>query len=484
MTTRYTSFDIETPHPVHSRYRTISKYSNPIVSCFMCLFSVVNFLMLLIILTRYTFSFDQDFSKLLPTIDYISENLDSPPITSIQKSTNLACPSGYTLQKLITWPGTIKGCYCPQRGSIYPGDCASGDSGVCQTVDPVEDKDLFIWNNDAYCVKRSQKYLLKPYNQSCPSGYNDCQNFCVKQGESCPITSLRIIGQSGETANANESITLSQNRALVINRNEVGLEPLYNLKISFYDMPCLQVDYLPTTNAQGTNYVLLNIPTYSGCGSFGFDNSTEILESINALTVFNQNKFTSIEKLPLYLEQQKEASAYLVTVPKVSIQRSQHCQDLAIQKDIDTIKDHIEAFQGWLIVGSVLGIVCMFVYWIYLVYLIANGGVRKFYLNLTRKVISWCVFSAAFALILIYNRLLAFHDQKIIDQKAYYAELGTSNCFDTSLSAIFIEFSQHISTSTTEVMRYINTMFWSSLGFYIASALIIIFRIVYNTCFM
>ena len=467
MSGRYSAFEIESPiSPKETR--DLSKSARLVVSSLMCLFCVANIILLLLILFNHSSSTnDDDFVKLMPIIDYITANLNTAPITQISITDSITnCPSDYVAQKLTAWPGSIEGCYCPEKSLILQGKCTSEKMREgCYRVPSLDSQILWLWNNDVYCIKRLGNYYLKPVTESCSNDYLNCGRMCVHSQEACPITTLKIkdtdkINQNDTTI---EKVTLSDNKTLVISR-ELTSPPIYTLETSFHDKPCLEPAYIPAIKE--SNYPLLNIPSYSGCGEFGDDESSVILDNMDMNDLFKQNSLTSVENLPLYLTRESEAEAYLVARPRFALKKTSVCQSLDV-RSISVLENLISSFKKFVIGGTIFPLIVVAGYSVFLMHLLSDQGSKKFPKRATKKWVPWAIFSACFIVLMIYCHSLSDENQDILDQKDFYAYIGSLDCFENDeISEALVTFSEHIPTDASNIMGYSDAIFWISIVLY------------------
>ena len=479
MATRYSSFDIETTLNIQGPTKKIVRVSNLITSCLMCLFCLVNIILLLIILTSHLSTVNKNVTELMPMVDYISNNLKSAPVMDIELAKNNKCSSNETFTVLSTWPGTVKGCYCKATGVIYAGQCTKSDKAKCSEVNPTDPKAISVWNTDSYCLRRadSANYYIKPFEGNCSTKYNDCGMFCVKSEASCPITNLTIIEDNNAGENQ-ESLSLTQGRVLVISRDKTAL-PIYNMEISFHDKPCLQPEHLPVGNI--TNYLLLNIDNLQGCGLYGVDYSGQIIETSKVSNVIKDNKLTNVENLPLYISTEGNSDVYLLTRPRLSLSSQNKCQILLVP-DSSSVKLELFPFRSWVIASSIIPLIAMSIYAMYLAYISFDEIRRKYYRSKIKKLASWVIFTGCFLGMIAYNRILSEENAEIVEQQTIYSDIAASNCFeDVRISNALSEFAVSIPKGTENVMDYVSVMFWSSIFFYVSAILTVALSHIYQT---
>jgi len=471
MSSRYSAFEIEAPlspqSPEH-KVTAMSKISRIIAASLMCVFCIVNIVLLLLILTNHAFALtDETFIKLMPIIDYITINLNTPSITQIARvDSGASCPPGFSPEKLTSWPGSLEGCFCPGKYQVSQGKCTAEDLNIgCYKVPSLDSQILWSWNHDDYCIKRLKNHYIKPLKTSCSKNYIDCGRMCVQNTESCPITNLSLVETASIDQNnaAIEKIDLSDGRSLIISR-DLASQPIYTLETSFHDKPCLEPAYIPAI-AEG-NYPLLNIPTHTGCGEYGIDESSIVLESLNMTKLFEQNALTTVEKLPLYLERENTAEAYLVARPRFAVSTSDFCQSLDF-RSLGILNDLIASFKKFVIGGTIFPLIAVIGFWVFLMYLLFDQGSRKFPKKATKKWVPWAIFSACFIILMIYCHSLSDENDEILNQQSFYAYLGSTNCFENQeISNALASFSKHIPTGASSIMGYGDTIFWVSIIFY------------------
>jgi hypothetical protein len=126
-------------------------------------------------------------------------------------------------------------------------------------VSIVEPADIFTWKNFSICVKKANDWKLKDPN--CPPGYQDCgSDVCIKQGSSCPITSIY------KSRHTDEAVRFG-NQFFRIEATQDEM-PIISLDINPFGSPCVDIGRLPKS---GTFYPLIkDLP--EGCGKYGEDN--------------------------------------------------------------------------------------------------------------------------------------------------------------------------------------------------------------------
>ena len=486
MSSRYSSFNVEGQSQAVTPFKRFSRVSNYIASCFMCLFCVMNIVFLIIVLSKHSFTFHPKFTELMPFVDYIAVNLRTSPIMNIALADIYKnCPSDYTLLTLAAWPGTTTGCFCPNTGKIYSGQCVRADLKDCHVVNPVPIQLIDIWNTESYCIRRilHTNYSFKTYEANCPEGDVDCGEICVKEELFCPITSLSIVGS--ETVNSNdqedetESIELTQGRTMIIDRS-VANQTLYNIEISMNDKPCLQPGYLPVSSQD--NYPLLNILNYQGCGQYGVDNSASIIETLSFSQVISENRLVDIQSLPLYMEQQGNSNTNLVLRPRISLSSRKECDVIDTQSLIQ-IREVVYTFKKWIIGGTLLPLLLVIIYGVYLAYLFFNEKRRKFAKKATTHWVSWLAFTACLISVLMYNQTLIAQNNSIETQKNFFIYIGAANCFeDPNISAALGTFEDYIPQGTVSFSKYADGMWWASVSFYVITIVLTMYRTIYENC--
>jgi len=235
-------------------------------------------------------------------IDYMQRNLNAPPISELLTIVG-KCPTNYEQITLGHWPGTIS----EQDGEI--------------SLYPIP---LYNWKNQTFCARHNKDYEFTLHN--CKEGYRKCQEFlCVSTDELCPITGIHY----EKEINKNENITLTNNEIIIGNRlytleRNSADEPLIFIEISFYGIPCFAIDRIPEKPSPPNKYLRANL----GCGKFGFDPSTRLVDSISELKLYEDNSLKSkLETIPGYMESIEGEIVYLAFRLRIELRDLDLCYE-------------------------------------------------------------------------------------------------------------------------------------------------------------
>ncbi len=114
----------------------------------------------------------------------MNESLTLPPFQDfIVQNSSIQCPLNYEHLQLGIWPGSQTGC-------LHYVKSTKGIAVCIVTRYAGGPQPIYFWKHQTFCVKRNKRYE-ESVSGSCKSGMKKCgDNFCVAQGDLCPITSI------------------------------------------------------------------------------------------------------------------------------------------------------------------------------------------------------------------------------------------------------------------------------------------------------
>ena len=279
-------------------------------------------------------------SPMVGVLEFIEENIKTPPIADIRIGNGSQCSSGYHQVQVGVWPGTDTGCFCPSssyhqltRGAcdnssdyylaskykdnatalrssppkekqlwdlteiIIGNDDDYGYSGYyprCHTIHSKPSRKLTTWRSHSFCVSYYASSDYKWTGKSCGAGFQRCQpGLCVKSTLECPVTSLDYSQMSYTSGGySRTSVNLNVTR----DSSQPGL---LKLQVEQDGAPCLANSYKPATSDYPYYPLLSSTP--SGCGKYGSDDASILLDSEPETDLYNENGLSyTVSQLPGY----------------------------------------------------------------------------------------------------------------------------------------------------------------------------------------
>lgn len=273
-------------------------------------------------------------------LNMIEENLTSPPISDIQFGYGVSCPAGFQDMDFGTWPGTSSGCFCPITNTLTIGACSSqntffpeqfqlksnpnsanGDiryktalhyeknkvGGIftpaeaaehqmfydaygCHTVQSTSVHQLQVWKGRRLCVSHyaADEYYWTTY--PCKTDFKRCQSgLCVKSTLQCPVTKIEINDYNN-----------SANEVYLYLERDTSKRGLFKFQLTTQgEAPCL-ANNRESKMTEYPYYPLLRRNS-SGCGSYGIDNSSILVDSELEADLYIENGLGyTVSTLPQY----------------------------------------------------------------------------------------------------------------------------------------------------------------------------------------
>ena len=215
-------------------------------------------LLILLLCWTYISNSGDEFLLSGSAINQINKNLHLAPIQNIFLSSE-ECPSDYETATLGRWGGSIDGCSSSTgRPTTY---CSFYN---IQRIHPFS---LSKWKEDYnICIQRQTEFT---YSTQCEQGFRKCgPNLCIKSNQECPITQVKI--------NVENTLQVSRN---------LNEQPLIAIEFSYYDKPCLAQDF---AQIKKSPYPLLK--QKYGCGKYGIDENTIVLDSQPEMDFYQNNQ--------------------------------------------------------------------------------------------------------------------------------------------------------------------------------------------------
>ncbi len=273
----------------------------------------------LILLLCWTFISNSGDEFLLSgsAINQINKNLHLAPIQNILLSSE-ECPSDYETATLGKWGGSSDGCsssvgrpttYC----SIY-------------NIQKIRPFSLSKWkDNSNFCIQRLAEFA---YSSQCEPGFRKCSpNLCVKSNQECPITQVKFDDEN----------------SLQVSRN-IGEQPLIAIEFSYYGKPCLAHDFAQIKNSP---YPLLK--QKYGCGKYGMDKNTMVLDSQPEMDFYQNNQMDWIlSRLKKYSHSIEGDQVRLISRQRPQVDSSPICHNLELVNfpvnDLENVLTHQNAW--------------------------------------------------------------------------------------------------------------------------------------------
>lgn len=367
-------------------------------------------------------------------LERIFQNVHQNPITDIEAITTGTCTAGFTITTLGSWPGTVLGCRCGD--TITPGSCTT--SG-CITIQAVPAQHITKYKGNQFCVKRSTVFGFPDANGACTGTTTVLcpgSNICVASGEPCPLNSLQI------------SFDATTNAATITKgTTEVGKEPITDIQVSLFDLPCMDPVALPY-NRNKVPYPLSVIPE-NGCGGTGRIEHSLNLDNVDMTVLFNENSLTSALAIPKYQDFITGENAYLVSLLQYQLAESEaRCgvvdsvRFTEVQKDEDK---YVSRVYPLIIAGIVVMSIKFFTILIELVIRIRKNEEEDHWLNLFAGG-NLLLLLGACVLFIIIGGYGAHAEIKLTPNTNYFKLLSNNQCFEqTVVNRIFQVFQGNIS---------------------------------------
>jgi len=243
-------------------------------------------------------TFDSSEAQIL---EDIFTNVHIKPINKIAVATSGTCPDGYSAIVLGYWNGTYEGCSCTTANTLTVGACASDADSSCTTVSAVGVQKITSWSGSTFCVQRVSAFELPSSTGTCPTTGNTqlCSGsqICIPTGEDCPVNIIKTVTTDTTTPDGYTAITLNSTYNLIYASNEANVDAITDLKVSLYDLPCMNPFTLPYTTTK-KRYALSVVPE-TNCNGTGTVDHLLSIERKDVTSLFTENSLsTYVTALP------------------------------------------------------------------------------------------------------------------------------------------------------------------------------------------
>ena len=239
-------------------------------------------------------------------------NCNHPMISDIKViSAEDDCDAGYEDKGIGTWAGTVSGCHQPSSGTISRKPCPRKPTHIAQRPS----RTLHQWKNSKFCIKSIQNYRefnKTAFNEKTPQKCAaEPSDFYIPNGQNCPISDIRVVSQSTTIPPGYKSQPLSDGNYLIFTTNASDPHNLVEINIELSNKPCLNPMVSPPRLFHEA--YPLSRKSEEGCGKYGSDEDTVILDTTNPLTLYHENGLKATqEKLPSWkvYHQQEQVVLY------------------------------------------------------------------------------------------------------------------------------------------------------------------------------
>lgn len=250
----------------------------------------------------------------------IFTNVYLHPINSIIVAPSTGCPSGYEAVNFGSWSGLSTGCLCT-GGAIYNRSCSSSEAG-CVTVDPISGVAISTWRTDKFCITRLTNFTYPGSDGTCETGRTSCgAGLCAESAALCPYTDIRIVASAASPPDSSfTELTLTDTTVKMILSKTVKEEPFIDIKVSFYDSPCMD-PLAQYYSHEKTPYYLSVIPE-NGCSPGGRIDNVEVIDSMTMPALFTENSISaSIASQTAYVSYISDENAFLVGLRQYTVRQ-------------------------------------------------------------------------------------------------------------------------------------------------------------------
>ena len=317
-------------------------------------------------------------TSMVGVIQFIEQNIETPPISDIQLAAGRNCPSEFQTLQIGTYPGTSTGCYCSGLSikSLRRGSCgkkkssrrsylyfsehenklseiqseklhAAFEKGALETcASDEDDEEVHLYFEEealktiqieeqrldwADSVSDSLGICRTVYSTSSapltawkntsfcatyysPSDYKWASKSCGAGYQRCQQGLCIRSGLQCPITSLSYIVNANNSRTLQIVRNTS--EPvLLSLQVESDGQPCLSTNNRPK-NANSYYYPLLNnIPT--GCGNYGSDEGAATLDTQLELQLYRDNGLSNVLSLPKFTEYILDQQVSLFARPRI-----------------------------------------------------------------------------------------------------------------------------------------------------------------------
>lgn len=383
-------------------------------------------------------------------VNQINQNLHLAPIQNIELSEG-ECPFGYETGMLGQWPGSIRGC---TSNAGKPTTYCSA-----YNIQKIHPFDLTLWKGSNICVQRLTDYKFT--STHCQPGFRKCNsNLCVSLAQKCPITQL---------------IKNSPKRSLQVIR-KLNEQPLIALEFSYYDQPCLAKDFAPR---KSNAYSLLK--QRYGCGKYGIDQNTKILDFQLETDFYQDNRMEWIlSKLHQYSSTIEGDQVKLVSRKRPFLNQSPICDQLElVDVPIKSIETVIINQNAWVVLIIIFELLLLFV---------ASSFALSMMLKKDREnvfeffaIFNIVAVSIVVSVSIVWVGVLYFSTisdlQLLVGLKTKFNSAQLSNCFsDPQINQAISDFDRNLDILPEMFYTVTTNIFYISLLRWFLSVLALLFK--------
>jgi hypothetical protein len=385
--------------------------------------------------------------SLAGAIDYLYMNINAQPLHNLTVTSSTNCPKGLDPYVIGTTTGTIKGCSCTDINAVLKGTC-NGDS-TCTQYEETPGEDILYWKNVSFC----SSYFSMIKEVDCKSaGYSTCYpGFCF-DGAVCPsITQIKKY----DFQYNNFSLKLGTNTYINLNQS-VDEPPIFSIGVSLYGRPCFDAYSLPYSTVY---YPLVpNAPL--GCGRYGEDNNSFIIDNSTQLSIYAANNLSNpYTNFSGYLGTMELTPMYLIGRKKIAINATLECLNNQYTQFVDIsyyLFKFNEVTSFWLLLGLCLHTTLLFGSWIMYYYMrseltpasqiFQKRTFQIFYLSLV------ILEDTNFVLMLF--RMFYYRTQ-LIDAEGFFEDLLAEYCFpQPQIVLVLSDYADLLNSTVDELLLY------------------------------